>query len=45
MVNDVFSSGTLESEFKEVHSNMDAAYAYQGHLFLIKVHSSRTASH
>ena len=40
-VNGTFESDTIDSEFKEVHSDLDAAFAFQGHLYMMKVHSSR----
>ncbi|CAL8389157.1 unnamed protein product [Gadus morhua 'NCC'] len=35
-VNGTFESDTIDSEFKEVHSDLDAAFAFQGHLYMMK---------
>ncbi|CAL8267455.1 unnamed protein product [Lota lota] len=31
-----FTSGTIESEFKEIHSDLDAAFTFNDHLYMIK---------
>lgn len=34
---DKFHSDTIESAFKELHSEVDAVFSYEGHLYMIKV--------
>lgn len=35
--NDTLTSDTIENDFKELHSEVDAAFSYENHLYLIKV--------
>lgn len=35
--NDTLTVDTIESDFKELHSEVDAVFSYQGHLHMIKV--------
>uniref|UniRef100_A0A8C6LV88 Hemopexin a n=1 Tax=Nothobranchius furzeri TaxID=105023 RepID=A0A8C6LV88_NOTFU len=34
--NDTLTSGTIESAFKELHSDVDAVFSYNNHLYMIK---------
>ncbi|XP_007567740.1 hemopexin-like [Poecilia formosa] len=34
--NDTLTSDTIESAFKELHSEVDAVFSYQDHLYMIK---------
>ncbi|XP_005945068.1 hemopexin [Haplochromis burtoni] len=34
--NDTLTSDTIENDFKELHSEVDAAFSYENHLYLIK---------
>ncbi|CAB1329142.1 unnamed protein product [Coregonus sp. 'balchen'] len=34
--NDTWSADTIESEFKELHSEVDAVFSYENHLYMIK---------
>lgn len=38
--NDTVKSDTIESAFKELHSDVDAVFSYQNHLYMIKVNCS-----
>lgn len=39
---DNMTADTIESTFKEVHSEVDAVFSHDGHLYMIKVTSADT---
>ncbi len=42
---DTLKADTIESAFKELHSEVDAVFSYDSHLYMIKVNVKRESSY